>query len=220
MCPVGTDLFVVGHSAVSPSSSHIIGEGATIFTDMTETMLDALDQQMVLSTEVQKSEGSLTDNTLTTGQTRSQMTSDTKDIYLDLYLPVVENYTISDKFHGYSDSLSADNYPMILVELKGLSYQYGTSMYAMDRVNGTMYSKFHVGYRMIKEKATVKPQFKSTSLEDECTVMHPTYVNTLPGTTSMVTPIAKSTPIAQASQISSVPMGSHHARDILMSSSS
>ena len=89
----------------------------------------------------------------------------------------------------------------------------------MDRVNGTMYSKFDVGYRMIKEKATVKPQFKSTSLEDKYTVMHPTYVNTLPGTTSMVTPIAKSTPITQASQISSIPMVSHHARDILVPSS-
>ena len=41
--PVGTDLSVVGHRAVSPSSGHIIGEGVAIFTDMTETMLDALD---------------------------------------------------------------------------------------------------------------------------------------------------------------------------------
>ena len=48
--------------------------------------------------------------------------------------------------------------------------------------------------------------------------MHPTYVNTLPGTTSMVTPIAKSTPMTQASQISSIPMVSHHARDILVPS--
>ena len=90
----------------------------------------------------------------------------------------------------------------------------------MDRVNRMMYSKFDVGNRMIKEKATVKPQFRSTSLEDEYTVMHPTYVNTLPGTTSMVTPIAKSTPITQTSQISSIPMVSHHARDILVPSSS
>ena len=44
----------------------------------------------------------------------------------------------------------------------------------MDRVNGMMYSKFDVGYRLIKEKATVKPQFKSTTFEDEYTVMHPT----------------------------------------------
>ena len=41
--PVGTDLSEMGHQVVSASSSHIIGEGAAIFTDMTETMLDALD---------------------------------------------------------------------------------------------------------------------------------------------------------------------------------
>ena len=169
--PVGTDLSKMGHWVVSPSSGHIIGEGATIFMDMTETMLDALDQQMTLSTEAHKPEGVLTDNTLSTGQTRSQMTSDTKHSYPDLYLPVVENYRISDKFYGYSDSLSTDNNPMVLVELKGLSYQYGTSIYAVDRVNETMYSKFDVGYRMIIEKATVKPQFRPSSLEDEYTVM-------------------------------------------------
>ena len=87
--PIGTDLSEMGHQVISPSSGHIIGEGATIFTDMTETMLDALDQQMVLSAEAQKPESSLTDNT---GQIRSQVTSDTKDSYPDLYLPVVENY--------------------------------------------------------------------------------------------------------------------------------
>ena len=155
--PVGTDISEMGHQVVSPSSGHIIGEGATILMDVTETMLDALDQQMVLSTEVQKPESSVTDNTLTTGQNRSQMTSDTKDSYPDLYLPVVKNYRINDKFYGYLDSLSADNNPMVLVEIKGLSYQYGTSIYAVGRVNGTMYSKFDVGYRMISEKPTVKP---------------------------------------------------------------
>ena len=147
--PFGTDLSKMGHQVISPSLGHIIGESATIFMDMTETVLDALDQQMVLSAEAQKPESSLTDNT---GQTRSQVMSDTRDSYPDLYLPVVENYKISDKFYGYSDSLSADNNPMVLVELEGLSYQYGTSIYAVDRVNGTMYSKFDVGYRMISKK--------------------------------------------------------------------
>ena len=74
---------------------------------MTETMLTALDQQMALSSEAQKPEGSLTDNVLTSGQivgsskigefqTRSQTMHNTKDIYPDLYLPVTENYRISD----------------------------------------------------------------------------------------------------------------------------
>ena len=74
--PVDTDLSVVVHRAVTPNSGHIIGEGVTIFTDMTETMLDTLDQQIVLSNEGQKPESSLTDNTVTTGQTRYQMNHD------------------------------------------------------------------------------------------------------------------------------------------------
>ena len=38
-------------------SSEIIGAGAAIFTDMTETILNALDQQMAMSSGVQKPEG-------------------------------------------------------------------------------------------------------------------------------------------------------------------
>ena len=53
------------HRVVSPmSTGHILGEGTAIFTDMTETMLTTLDQQMALSGEVQKPEGSLTSNIL------------------------------------------------------------------------------------------------------------------------------------------------------------
>ena len=67
---------------VSPSSGHIIGEGVAIFTDMTETVLDALNQQMALSTEAQKPESSLTDGT---EQTRSEVMSVAKDTYPNLY---------------------------------------------------------------------------------------------------------------------------------------
>ena len=115
--------------------------------------------------------------------------------------------------------MSADNNPVMLVELTGLSYQYGTSIYAVDRVNGTMYGRFNVGYRVINEKATAKPQFKPTCLEDEYTIMQPTYVNTLPGTTSMATPIAKSTPLTQALQMPTIPIFSPHVRGILEPSS-
>ena len=55
-----------------------------------------------------------------------------------------------------------------------------------------MYGKFSVGYKIIPEKATVIPQFQQTPVEDE---YRPTYVNTLPGTTDIATPIAKSTPV-------------------------
>ena len=120
------------HRVVSSSSDHIIGEGAATFTDMTETMLTALDQQMAMSSDAQNLEGSLGnnitarqltgDNQMREMQARTQITSDPKDVYPDLYLPVAENYRISDRFCGYLDSLSTDNNPMILVELKGLSY--------------------------------------------------------------------------------------------------
>ena len=43
---------MIEHRVVSPvSTGHIIGEGAAIFTDMTETMLTTLDQQMASSSE-------------------------------------------------------------------------------------------------------------------------------------------------------------------------
>ena len=51
---------------------------------------------------------------------------------------------------------------------------------------------------MIPEKATVIPQYQHTSVEDE---YEPAYENTLPGITNIATPIAKSTPVTQASHI-------------------
>ena len=104
---------------------------------------------------------------------------------------------------------------MVLVELTGLSYRYGTAIYAVDRVNGTMYGMFSMGYRVISERATVKPQFKPTSLEGEYVSLQPTYANTLPGTTHIVTPLAKSTPITQALQMPTISAALPHGRDIL-----
>ena len=99
---------------------------------------------------------------------------------------------------------------MILVELNNLSYRYGTSIYAVDRVNGTMYGKFSVGYKSIPEKAMVIPQYKHTPVEDE---YGPACENTLPGITNIATPIAKSTPVTQASHIPVIPTMSE--RDII-----
>ena len=131
-------------------------------------------------------------------KSKEPRTSFQKEGYPDLFLPVMENYRISDCFCGYSDSLFTDNNPMVLVELNNLSYRYGTSIYAVDRVNGTMYGKFSVGYRIIPEKATVIPQYQHTLVEDE---YGPAYENTLPGITDIATPIAKSTPVTQTSHI-------------------
>ena len=163
---------------VVSSSSEIIGEGAAIFTDMTDTILNTLDRCLVMSSNVQKSEDLPIGEDMTNrqiggdqmdkSQGGTQQISDPKERYPDLFLPVAENHRISDRFCAYSDSLSADNNPILLVE--------DFYIYAVDRVNGTMYGKFSVGYKMILEKATVIPQFQLTLIEDE---YRPTYVKTL-----------------------------------------
>ena len=190
---------------VSPSSE-TIGEGAAVFTDMTETILDVLDKQVAKSPGTQQTKGlNSNDNQTKRTQGKESKTSIQKGGYPDLFLPVVENYRISDRFCRYLDSLSMGNNPMVLVELNNLSYQYRTSIYAVDKVNGTMYGKFSVGYKSIPEKAMVINQYQQTPVEDE---YRPTYENTLPGITNIAIPVAKSTPVTQASQIpmiSSVP---------------
>ena len=148
-------------------------------------------------------------------QGQIQMVSDPKEAYPDLFLPVAENHQVSDQFCGYSESLSSDNNPMVLVELNCLSYRYGTPIYAIDRENGNMYGKFSVGYRMIPKKATVIPQFQWTSLEDERNTIQPTYVNALPSLNNVVTPLARSTPMIQAIQMPISPMVPSDRRDIL-----
>ena len=143
---------------VTPPSSEIIGEGAAIFTDMTKTILDVLDKQVVLPTSSQhvKRLSPKEDQKEKIQKEKPQVPTQMED-FPDLFLPVRENYRISDWFHGYSDSLSADNNQMVLVELNNLSYRYGTSIYAVDRVNGTMYGKFSMGYRIIPERLWLYP---------------------------------------------------------------
>ena len=68
---------------------------------------------------------------------------------------------------------------------------------------------------MIPEKAMVIPQFQHTSVEDEYA---PVYENTLPGITSIPTPIAKSTPVTIASHIPTSKPGAE--RDIVQPISS
>ena len=103
---------------VSPSSE-IIGEGAAIFTDMTETILNVLDKQVAMAPDAPQSEGlSSSDNQIKGTQGEKPTTSNQKEEFL----PVVENYRISDHFCGCLVSLSTDNNPMVLVELKNLSY--------------------------------------------------------------------------------------------------
>ena len=71
------------HRVVSPSSE-IIGEDAAIFTDMTETILNTLDQQMAMSSDIQKSKGlSIGDNQMKETQGKIQITL--KDILIYFY---------------------------------------------------------------------------------------------------------------------------------------
>ena len=102
---------------VSPSSE-IIGEGAVIFMDMIETILDVLDKQVAMSPGSQQQNKGLSsgDNHIEETQGKEPKTPIQKEGYPDLFLPVVENYRISDRFCGYWDSLSTDNNPMVLVE--------------------------------------------------------------------------------------------------------
>ena len=173
---------------------------------MTETILDALDKQVVASPGSQQipiekpykgEQETIDPNTSGMGLE----SYDQKEEYPDLFLPIRENYRISDCFYGYAESLSVDNNPMVLVKLDNLSYKYGTSLYAVDRVNGTMYGKFSIGYRLIPEKAMVIPQYQQVSEENKYT---PVYENTLPGITSLPTPIAKLTPVTHASHMPTV----------------
>ena len=217
------------HRIISPvGTGHIIEEGDVIFTDMTETMLTALDQQMALSDTAQKPEGSCLSKCLTPkkisshvdirsreGRTIPMSITREEDKYPDLYLHVAENYKISDKFCGYADNMSADNNPMILVEFTGLSYRYGTTTYAVDRANGTMYGKFSGGFRIINERATKQPQYRGASLAGMYGPAQPMHMSTLPGTTKMVTPLAESTPMTQSLQVPAIPGRIPPVRDIL-----
>ena len=142
--------------------------------------------------------------------------SKSEDKYPDLYLPVAENYRISDMFYGYTDSVSVDNNPTILVELTRLSYRYGPTIYAVDRVNCTMYGRFSRGFRMISERATVEPQYRDTPLTGMYGPAQPMHMSALSGTTQMVTPLAKSTPVTQSLQIPvMIPNRMPSVRDIL-----
>ena len=85
---------------------------------------------------------SLAENAFAIEQPRQHMTRYMKDSNPDWFLPVKGNLRISEVFYGYSDSLSLDNNSMVLVELKDFIHQYGTPIYAVDRVNGKMYHTF------------------------------------------------------------------------------
>ena len=64
--PISKDNFYVP-SAVSTSSHPIIGESATVFTDMTDTMLKVLDRRMAVNAQVRELENSLAESACAIG---------------------------------------------------------------------------------------------------------------------------------------------------------
>ena len=69
---------------------------------MTETILNVLDKQVAMSPDSQQpvKELSLNDNQIKGTQGKEPKSSIQKEGYPDLFLPVVENYRISDHFRG------------------------------------------------------------------------------------------------------------------------
>ena len=60
--------------AVSTSTHPIIGESATVFTDMTDTMLIVLDRWMAVTAQAWELENSLAENACAIGQSEQSMT--------------------------------------------------------------------------------------------------------------------------------------------------
>ena len=119
-------------------------------------------------------------------------------------------------FCGYSDSLSLDNNPLVLVELKEFAQWYGTSIYAVDRVNGKMYHTVEGGYKLIGERAMLQPPYSfPTSLGSEAITSQPLYMNTLPRPTGMGIPMAESTPVPQEGPTLFRPIATPCVHDIL-----
>ena len=113
---------------------------------------------MAVTAQAWELENSLAENAFAIRQSRQNMTGYVKDMNPDWFLPVTGNPRISEVFYRYSDSLSLDNNPMVLVELKEFIPRYGTPIYAIDRVNGKMYCTFEGGYKLISERAMIQPQ--------------------------------------------------------------
>ena len=213
--PIQKDTMNV-EGAMSSSSHPIIGESATVFTDMTDTILKVLDRQMAVTAQAWEIENYLAENALAIRQPRQNTTGYMRDTNPDWFLPVTGNPRISKVFYGYSDSLSLDHNPMVLVELKEFIQWYGTPICAIDRVNGKMYHTFKEGYKLINEKAMLQPQYSlPTSLGSESVITQPSYMNTLPGTTSMGITMAESTPVPQVGPTLFRPIPMPHMHDIL-----
>ena len=78
-----------------------------------------------------------------------------------------------------------------------------------------MYGKFSVGFKVINERATTELQYRGASLAGMYGPAQPMHMSSLPGMTQIVTPLAKSTPMTQSSQMPAIPGTLPPVRDIL-----
>ena len=68
---------------------------------------------------------------------------------------------------------------MVLVELLGLSCGYGSTIYAVDRVKGTMNGRFSGGFSIINERDTLELQYRGASLAGMYGPVQPMHMSTL-----------------------------------------
>ena len=73
---------------------------------------------MAVTAQAQEIENSLAENAFAIRQPRQNMTGYARDTNPDWFLLMTGIPRISEVFYGYSDSLSLDHNPMVLVELK------------------------------------------------------------------------------------------------------
>ena len=80
--------------AVSPSSRPIIGESATMFTDMTDTMLKVLDRRIAVTAKARELENSLAEGACAIDQPRQSMTEYLPDT--DLYQTIPSQSSLQE----------------------------------------------------------------------------------------------------------------------------
>ena len=73
---------------------------------------------MAITAQAWELENSLAENACALRQPRQNMIGYVKDTNPDWFLPLTRNPRISEVFYGYADSLSIDNNPMVLIQLK------------------------------------------------------------------------------------------------------
>ena len=106
-------------SVVTTNSHPIIGGGATVFTDMTDTMLKVLGRHMAINTRACMILKILwLKMPCAIEPSRHSITGYRQDTNPDWFLLVTGNPRISEVYCEYSNSLSLDNNPLVLVELK------------------------------------------------------------------------------------------------------